>query len=74
MTYNDAINAGYRPADVTWARGYVSRKASPMEAREAREAGGSRKGQLYVLLPAWTSTRYCKRLYLVPPEGGGAQA
>lgn len=62
-TYQDAINQGYHTADTTYQRGYISRKADPMQ-QPIRIAGGSRKGQLYILLPSAQSTQYCIRQYL----------
>lgn len=61
--YQDAINSGYRPADATYQRGYISRRADPMQ-QPVHVAGGHRKGQLYVLLPTNKSTQYCIRQYL----------
>lgn len=63
MTYAEAKAAGYTDAEVSYQRGYVSRKCNPDE-QIVREAGGSKKGRLYVLLPSWISTRYCVRQYL----------
>lgn len=63
MTYLDAIKAGYKTADTKYQRGYVSRLAGP-DAQPVRTAGGTRKGQLYVLLPCYCSTQYCIRQYL----------
>lgn len=62
-TYQDALNQGYRDADTTYQRGYVSRRADPMR-QEIHTAGGNRKGQLYVLLPSRRTTQYCIRQYL----------
>ena len=64
MTYGEALNAGYRDGDVTFQRGYVSRRVSVLD-QPVKEAGGNRKGQLYVLLPNYRSTNYCYRQYLV---------
>lgn len=63
MTYMDAIKAGYKDGDTTCQRGYISRRADP-DAQPVRVAGGSRKGQLYVLLPCYCSTQYYIRQYL----------
>lgn len=63
MTYADAIKAGYKKADTKYQRGYISRLAAP-DAQLVRAAGGTRKGQLYVLLPCYCSTQYCIRQYL----------
>lgn len=67
MTYREAIENGYTDADTKYQRGYVSRKANTME-QPVQTAGGSRKGQLYVLLPCFTSTQYCIRQYLQKEE------
>lgn len=63
MTYRDALNAGYRNADVTYELGYVSRRLDT-DTAPVLKAGGSRKGQLYVLLPCRHSSRFCFRQYL----------
>lgn len=63
-TLADAIKAGYSIADSKYQRGYVSRKVDQFE-QPLQVAGGSRKGQLYVLLPAYNTTNYCRRVYLV---------
>lgn len=63
MTYKQALEQGYKPGAVMYQRGYISRKIDPM-AQEVHTAGGNRRGQLYILLPCKTSTRYCFRQYL----------
>lgn len=63
MTYQQAIKAGYKPADTKLQRGYVSRKIN-VNNQPVIEAGGRRKGELYVELPSWQSTVYCIRQYL----------
>ena len=63
MTYADAIKAGYKDGGTKYQRGYISRRVDTM-AQPVRVAGGNRKGQLYVLLPSYDSTRYCVRRYL----------
>lgn len=63
MTYQDAINQGYKDADCKYERGYISRKADPKE-QPIHVAGGNRKGDMYVLLPCFCSTQYCIRQYL----------
>lgn len=63
MTYREALEKGYKVVGSAWTRGYVSRKAK-VDDLVCHEAGGSRKGLLYVLLPSTMSTRYCTRLYL----------
>lgn len=67
MTYAEAIAAGYKPTEVTYQRGYVSRKTN-VEEQIVMTAGGSKAGKLYVLLPNWFSTRYCFRQYLTKEE------
>lgn len=64
MTYTEAKARGYKDADSTWFRGYVSRKIDT-DQQTVKVAGGSRKGQLYVELPSWASTNYAIRQYLV---------
>ena len=64
-TYGDAINAGYVNADTAYQRGYVSRRIDTLTA-PVMVAGGSRKGQMYVLLPCQASTQYCIRQYIMP--------
>lgn len=68
MTYKEAKDAGYRLADAAYTRGYVSRKAYNIDSAEVYTAGGSRKGQLYILRPCFDSTRYCFRHYLVKED------
>ena len=68
MNYQEALAAGYRPADVRLTRGYVSRKNFVLDQAECHEAGGYRKGQLYVLCPNWRSTEYSYRQYLRKEE------
>lgn len=63
MTYRDAIRAGYRPCGTSLQRGYVSRRANP-DDQEVIVAGGTRHGQLYVLLNNPRSNQYCIRQYL----------
>lgn len=66
QTYYDAISAGYKDYDVRWQRGYVKRRHWNLHDAPIHVAGGKRKGQLYVLMPSWKSSRYCYRLYLKP--------
>ena len=63
MTYREALQAGYLLGDTALQRGYVSRNADPGDA-VVYVAGGSRHGQLYVLLNNPDSNRYCIRQYL----------
>lgn len=63
MNLKEALEQGYKMADMKYQRGYVSRKTN-REEQKVQVAGGSRKGQLYVLVPCFESTQYCYRLYL----------
>lgn len=63
-TLNDYLDHGYRlDGGMAYQRGYVSRKVDIGE-QPVYEAKGSRKGQLYILEPCYTSTKYCFRHYL----------
>lgn len=62
MTVKELMEMGYEKADIKYARGYVSRKQDELNA-EVHEAGGSRKGEYYALLPCFTSSQYCFRQY-----------
>ena len=64
MTLNEALNAGYKLGDVRLQLGYVSRRCDPGN-QPVLKAGSYRRGELYVLLPNYNSTRYCYRQYLV---------
>ena len=70
MTYNQALAAGYKRSGITLQRGYVKRKAPYLAYydQELIPAGGSRKGQFYVLLPCFHTSCYCERHYQTPPE------
>lgn len=63
MTYKEAREAGYIDGDMKYTAGYISRKTN-IDNQPVKVAGGSRKGQLYILVPCWHSTTYCFRLYL----------
>ena len=63
MTYSQALQGGYRLADQQYQRGYVSRKVIT-DNQPVLTAGGARKGDKYVLLPAWNTSRFCVRQYL----------
>ena len=67
MTYQQALDMGYRNGDVKWTRGYTSRRCD-INRLEVGTAGGTRKGQRYVVLPTLHSTVYSLRQYLVAPE------
>lgn len=64
MTYAEALKAGYQNGEVRYSSGYVSRKVN-ISTQEVRIAGGSRSGQLYVVVPSYHTTRYHLRQYLV---------
>lgn len=64
MTYDEAINNGYKNGEQRFFMGYVSRKAN-IANQEVKIAAGSRKGEMYVELPYWNSTKYSIRQYLV---------
>ena len=66
-TYGEAKSAGWIETDSTWTRGYMSRKFNT-EDSPIQEAGGSRSGQFFVLLPSWGSTKYCIRQYIRAPK------
>ena len=63
MTYKQAIFAGYRDADTKYQRGYISRKVEKNN-QTVYTAGGNRRGEKYILLPCYHSTKYCVRQYL----------
>ena len=64
--FEDFRNQGYVYGDVVWQRGYVSRKLTTHACTPVYAVTrGKRKGQLFILIPSYISTRYCKRIYLV---------
>ena len=64
VTVADYLAAGWVEGEATRQRGYVSRKSFSSADQVVRVAGGSRKGQLYYIAPAWDSTTYSYRQYL----------
>lgn len=62
-TFKDAYDDGYRITETKHVRGYLSRKINEYE-QPVKIAGGIRKDQLYVELPAYTSSTYHYRCYL----------
>lgn len=66
MTWGKAKSAGwrFRPGDLTLQKGYVSRKREVTDSTPVYKAGGSRKGELFILMPNWKSTTFCFRQYL----------
>lgn len=67
MTYGEAVAEGYHDTDITYTRGYLERK-TPLDEREVktvkRSGGGRRKGDLYVEIPCYHSSKYHYRVYL----------
>lgn len=59
----EAKAAGYRATNTSLQRGYV-RVGLRDNDMPVRVAGGSRKGQLYVLMHNPQSTMYCIRQYI----------
>ena len=58
-------NQGYVYGDIVWQRGYVSRKLTTYACTPVYAVTrGKRKGQLFILVPSYISTRYCRRIYL----------
>lgn len=70
MTLREALDEGYKLNNMTYQRGYVTRKPRKPEEIWVKTAGGTRKGELYILMPCFTSTRFCYRVYL-SKDGGG---
>lgn len=68
MTYGEAKALGYETYETRFAAGYLSRKID-VDAQPVETAGGSRRGELYVDVPNYGSTRYHYRLYIRKPEG-----
>ena len=66
-TYKEAIALGYTYVFSAWTMGYVSRKVK-LTSQPLHQAGGERRGLVYVIGPSWKSSRYCYRHYLRPPE------
>lgn len=64
MTYKEAKEQGYKVYQTKMQDGYVTRKPRPDDQIEVLTAEGYRKGDLYILMPNYSSTRYCKRCYL----------
>lgn len=65
LTVKDALANGWRFGDLTTERGYVSRRNFDVEEANVYAAGGTRKGQIYALVPNRRSSSYCYRQYLV---------
>ena len=60
---------GWRLADMSYERGYRSRRDKSPERGPVYMAGGQRRGELYYLEPCYTSSNYCMRVYMVPGPG-----
>lgn len=67
MTFQQALDMGYTIGDVRFQKGYVSRKCN-VGNQPVLIAKGNRKGEKYVLIPNFKSTRYCFRYYLIEPK------
>ena len=64
--FEDFREQGYVYGDIAWQRGYVSRTLTTNSTRPVYSVTrGKRKGQLFIVIPSYISTRYCKRIYLV---------
>ena len=74
-TLDEIKASGYIFGESSFSRGYVRRdsKAEKNGTRVYRiqQAGGRRKGQIYIDLPFNTSTQYHIRQYLVRVRFGG---
>lgn len=66
LTLRDAMDMGYAlTGELSYQVGYVSRKSKVNDETAVYIAGrGERAGQLFILTPCFTSTRYCFRQYL----------
>lgn len=64
LTMGDAFNIGYSIAFSAYQNGYVSRKKDPADFL-LQAAGGKRRGMIYALAPAFNTSRYCLRHYLM---------
>jgi len=63
MKLSEAMAAGYKRGDRKAQRGQVEAPEDVMNL-EVHTAGGSRRGELYILLPMENSFLYCWRQYL----------
>lgn len=63
MSFKEAISNGYQMGSTSFQRGYISRKTNTND-QPVKVAGGNRRGELYILLPNYDSTKYCIRQYL----------
>lgn len=64
--FEDFREEGYVYGDIMWQRGYVSRKLKTSACTPVYAVTrGKRKGQFFILIPSFISTRYCNRIYLV---------
>lgn len=64
-TVAEALKLGYRETDQKYERGYISRRDWSRESSPLHLAKGNRRGELYYYAPAYNTTRYCVRVYLV---------
>lgn len=68
MTYGEALEQGYTDAECSFRRGYISRKVD-IYKQPVKEAGGRKKGRLYVEFPHYGSSGLYIRQYLNKPSG-----
>ena len=66
MTYKEAKQAGWKESYTAYSRGYVSRKTDV----DLQPVVRTRRGKYYVACPAWNTTQYYLRRYLVKPDEG----
>lgn len=66
-TLDEALDQGYRLADMQYTKGYLSRKTD-LRTQPVHIAGGNRKGDLYIEEPCWNTSKYHFRHYLVREE------
>lgn len=60
MTLESALKAGYQLDRKAYQLGYVSRKINALES----PVWQTKTNKLFVLLPAFNTTKYCIRQYL----------
>jgi len=64
MNYKEALEAGYKRTRSAYQRGYISRKTNIDE----QPVLSTKRGDLYVILPCYSSSQYSIRQYIVTPE------
>lgn len=63
MTFREALTKAYLITEVKTAAGYLSRKTDVYN-QELKEGKGKRKGEWYIEVPHFNSTRYHLRVYM----------